>query len=57
MSRPTANAIVESILDALDDEREGITVNNDIVIPNHLHKVIREERNEEFTSNSIISQI
>lgn len=57
MSRPTSNAIVESILDQLYEAREGITVNNDIVIPNHIHRVIREERNEEFTTESIINSI
>ncbi len=57
MSRPTANAIVESILDQLYEAREGITDNNDIVIPNHIHRVIREERNEEFTTESIINSI
>lgn len=57
MSRPTSDAIVESILDQLYEAREGITVNNDIVIPNHIHRVIREERSEEFNCNSILDSI
>ena len=58
MSRPTADAIVESILDKLNEEREGVKDNlDDILTQDYLHKVIREERSEDFTSNSIISEL
>jgi bifunctional DNase/RNase len=58
MSRPTTQAIVDSILDALEAEREEVSVSDDVetdFYANINRVVMKEERPEDALINVIIN--
>ena len=58
MSRPTTQAIVDSILDALEAEREEVSVSDDVetdFYANLNQMVMKEERPEDALINVIIN--
>lgn len=58
MSRPTTQAIVDSILDALEAEREEVPVSDDVetdFYANLNQMVMKEERPEDALINVIIN--
>lgn len=58
MSRPTTQAIVDSILDALEAEREEVPVSDDVetdFYANINRVVMKEERPEDALINVIIN--